>query len=230
MTNAQNSAATAPGVSPLDGPSVPPASGGPPQQLVVLLHGLGANGDDLISLAPFFAEQLPDALFVAPNAPTPNDMAPFGLQWFSMRDTSPAAMLAGIRGVTPSLHAFLETACRSLNLPTEAAALVGFSQGAMLSLYAGYRWEHPIAGILGYSGALLGGETLEAEATFEVPAMLIHGADDPVIPAQALDLSVQALQQAGLPVESDLRPGLGHSIDEEGAARGRAFLASVLGV
>ena len=60
----------------LEGPSLEPASGGPAKQLIVLLHGYGADGNDLIGLAPHFAEALPDAAFVSPHAPFPCEMAP----------------------------------------------------------------------------------------------------------------------------------------------------------
>ena len=62
----------------LSGPSYPPQSGGAAKRLVILLHGLGADGNDLIGLAPYWAPLLPDAEFLSPNAPFPCDMAPYG--------------------------------------------------------------------------------------------------------------------------------------------------------
>ena len=81
----------------LDGPRFGPAAGGAAQQLVILLHGLGADGQDLIGIAPHWAQVLPNAAFVSPNAPFPCDMAPYGYQWFSVQDRSPEAMLSGVR-------------------------------------------------------------------------------------------------------------------------------------
>src|SRR5258707_2429355 len=118
---------------PLSGPSRPPAGGGKPQRLVILLHGLGADGNDLIGLAPVWAQILPDAEFIAPNAPFPCDMAPYGFQWFSFQDRTPEAVLAGVRAAAPMLDAFIDDALAARGLVAGDAALVGFSQGPMMS-------------------------------------------------------------------------------------------------
>ena len=133
----------------LSGPSRPPASGGRPSRLVILLHGLGADGNDLIGLAPYWAPQLPTAEFVAPNAPFPCDMAPYGYQWFSAQDRSPAAVLAGVRAAAPLLDDFIDDALAERALDDGDLALVGFSQGTMMSLFVGLRRAKPAAGIVG---------------------------------------------------------------------------------
>ena len=79
----------------LDGPRQDPAKGGEADALVVLLHGLGADGNDLFGLVPHLAQVLPGAAFVSPHAPFPCDMAPFGRQWFSLQDRTADAMLGG---------------------------------------------------------------------------------------------------------------------------------------
>jgi phospholipase/carboxylesterase len=141
---------------------MPPRTGRPPRQLIVLLHGVGADGNDLIALAPALAQSLPDAAFVAPDAPAPCDMAPFGRQWFSLRDRRPAALLLGVQAVAPLLDAFLDAELERHRLADHQLALVGFSQGAMTALYVAPR--RAIAGVLGFSGALLGGERLAAQS------------------------------------------------------------------
>jgi phospholipase/carboxylesterase len=212
----------------LDGPSRKPASGGKPRQLVLLLHGLGADGNDLIGLAPYWAPLLPDAEFVAPHAPFPCDMAPFGRQWFSLQDRSPATILAGVRAAAPILDAFLDQALASRGLDESQLALVGFSQGTMMSLYVGLRRAKTPAGILGYSGALVGGESLAPEIRARPPVLLVHGDADEVVPPQALPMAVQTLKAARVPVDSLICPGLGHSIDEAGLRRGGQFLSDTL--
>src|SRR5215472_1628831 len=139
----------------LSGPVRKPAAGGAPRQLVILLHGLGADGNDLIGLAPYWAPLLPEAEFVSPNAPFPCDMASYGYQWFSAQDRSPAAVLAGVRAAAPMLDAFIDEALAERRLSDNDMALVGFSQGTMMSLFVGLRRSHAAAGILGYSGRLL---------------------------------------------------------------------------
>lgn len=210
----------------LSGPRLPPRAGGPPGQLVVLLHGVGADGNDLIGLAPALAERLPHAAFVAPNAPQPCDMAPFGYQWFSLQERSPPALLAGVAATAPLLDAFLDAELGRHGLADHQLALVGFSQGAMLSLYVAPRRARPMAAVLGYSGALIGAETLAAQARSRPPVFLIHGDADEVVPVQALHAAVHGLQAADIPVTWAVHDGLPHAIDPEGIAHGAAFLAA----
>src|ERR1700758_4979835 len=109
----------------LSGPSRPPAAGGKPKQLVILLHGLGADGNDLIGLAPYWAPLLPDAEFISPNAPFPCDMAPFGYQWLSARDPSPEARLSGARAAAGILNDFIDESLELRSLSDSELALVG---------------------------------------------------------------------------------------------------------
>jgi phospholipase/carboxylesterase len=212
----------------LSGPSRPPASGGRPSRLVILLHGLGADGNDLIGLAPYWARLLPTAEFVSPNAPFPCDMAPYGYQWFSAQDRSPAAVLAGVRAAAPLLDAFIDDALAERALDDGDLALVGFSQGTMMSLFVGLRRAKPAAGIVGFSGRLLAPELLAGELRSHPRTLLVHGTDDPLVPYESLAAAEAALKRAEVPVDTLTCPGIGHSIDENGLRRGGAFLKDVL--
>lgn len=213
----------------LSGPIHKPESGGKPRQLVILLHGLGADGNDLIGLAPVLAQVLPDAEFVSPNAPFPCDMAPYGRQWFSLQDRSPATILAGVRAAAPILDAFIDEALESRGLAEKDLALIGFSQGTMMSLYVGLRRARAVAGIVGFSGALVGAELLAGEIRSRPRVLLVHGDADTMVPFQALAMAESALKAAGVPVETLTCPGLGHGIDEAGLKAGARFLTEVLG-
>jgi len=206
----------------------PPAAGGAPRALVVLLHGLGANGADLMGLAPYWAERLPHAAFVAPDAPEPCDMAPFGFQWFSLQDRNPLAMMRGVAAAAPVLDAFLDEVLAEQGLEGDRLALVGFSQGTMMSLHVGLRRARAPAAIVGFSGALLAGPELFLQIRARPPVLLIHGDADPVVPVSALDAAAIGLRAVGVAVETERRPGLGHSIDDVGLERGGAFLAHAL--
>ncbi|MBM3558341.1 MAG: phospholipase [Alphaproteobacteria bacterium] len=214
---------------PLDGPSFGPATGGRPDSLVVLLHGLGADGNDLIGLAPAFAQALPGTLFVSPDAPQPCDMAPYGRQWFSLQDRRPATIEAGVRAAASILDAFLDGLLAGHGLGGDRLALVGFSQGTMMSLHVGLRRTAGPAAIVGYSGSLVTGNKLPAEIVSRPPVLLVHGDADPILPPSALDFAEAALKAAGVPVDAHLRPGLPHSIDEEGVRLGTALLVRTLG-
>jgi phospholipase/carboxylesterase len=218
-----------PGLLELSGPSQPPAAGGKPRRLVVLLHGYGSDGNDLIGLAPHWARQIPDAEFLSPHAPFPCEGAPFGHQWFSFADRSPAAILAGAKAAAAILDAFLDEALAARGLTDDDLALVGFSQGTMMSLYVAPRRPRALAGVVGYSGALLGAEDLAAEIRSRPPMLLVHGEADPVVPFAELARAAAALKAAGLAVTTEARPRLPHSIDEQGLLLGGRFLARVLG-
>jgi phospholipase/carboxylesterase len=215
-------------MSRLFGPSRPPAAGGRPRRLVILLHGLGADGNDLIGLAPYWSRLLPGAEFLSPNAPFPCDMAPYGYQWFSSQDRSREAVLGGVRAAAPILDAFIDEALDERGLAPSDLALVGFSQGTMMSLFVGLRRAEPVAGIVGFSGRLLAPELLAAELRSRPPVLLVHGSEDPVVPYTSLADAEAALKEAGVPVETATSFGTGHSIDEEGLRRAGSFLAQAL--
>jgi phospholipase/carboxylesterase len=212
----------------LTGPSRPPLSGGKPRRLVILLHGLGADGNDLIGLQQRWGRVVPDAEFISPNAPFPCDMAPYGYQWFSVQDRTPAALLAGLRAAVPSLDAFIDEELQKRGLTEADTALVGFSQGTMMSLHVGLRRAKPLAGILGYSGRLIAPELLASELRSRPPVLLVHGTHDPLVPFESLADAEAALKAAGVPVETLACPGIEHAIDPEGLQRGGAFLKQVL--
>ena len=213
----------------LSGPSLPPADDGRPEQLVILLHGVGADGNDLIGLAPHFQQVLPGALFVSPDAPFRYDMAPFGHQWFSIRDFDRSSRLAGVRSAAPILDAFIDTTLAEHRLGEDRLALIGFSQGTMMSLYVGLRRQARLAGIIGYSGMLVGEERLADEIRSRPPVLLVHGEADPLLPVSALAGAVAGLEAVDVTVESYVRPGLGHGIDEQGVRLGMGFLARIFG-
>lgn len=213
----------------LDGPSVPPASRGPARSLVVLLHGWGANGDDLIGLAPAWARALPHARFVSPHAPDPCDQNPMGLQWFGFMDASPRALLTGAERARGLIDAFLDAELARLGLGDDRLALVGFSQGAMMALHVGLRRARPCGAIVGYSGALIGSHELSGAVRARPPILLVHGDADQVVPVASLHEAIGALAAAEVPAQFHVARGLGHGIDEEGLAIGGAFLAANLG-
>lgn len=207
----------------LDGPRFG-REAGEARELVILLHGLGADGNDLIGLAPYFARTLPEAAFVSPHAPFPCDMAPFGHQWFSFQDRDPRAVLGGVRAAAPHLDAFIDRELDRHGLADDRLALVGFSQGTMMALHVALRRARPCAAIVGYSGMLIAPETLAAEIRSRPPVLLVHGTADELIAFQAMAAAQAGLEAAGVSVRSHARPGLGHGIDEEGIRLGAAML------
>jgi len=213
----------------LDGPRLEPRSGAA-RQLVVFLHGYGADGNDLIEIGRAWQGLLPHAAFVSPHAPRPCGQAPTGREWFPLTFRNPDERWNGVNAAAPGLNAFLDAELKRRNLPPSALALVGFSQGTMMALHVGLRRALPPAGIVGYSGMLImPGDTMSeafaAEIKSRPPVLLIHGDEDQLIPVQAVNHSAQGLSAVGVPAEWHISPGVGHGIDEEGLRQGGEFLA-----
>ena len=217
--------ADAPGL--LDGPRYGPKGGRKAEALVVLCHGLGADGHDLIDLAPYWEKSLPGACFVAPDAPEQNGMGPFGRQWFDLTDRTPAHLEAGVRRAAAHLDAFIDAELARLGLPETEYALMGFSQGAMTALFTGLRRAPGPRGILAFSGALIAPERLAAERANEAPVLIVHGEEDAVLPASLSRQAEQQLEEAGVAVEALYVPRLGHGIDDAGLSAGALFLQRV---
>jgi len=214
---------------PLDGPRLEPKSGRA-KQLVVFLHGYGADGNDLIDIGRAWQNLLPDAAFISPHAPRPCGQAPVGREWFPLTFRDPNERWTGVNMAAPGLNDFLDTELARHGLPGQALALVGFSQGTMMSLHVGLRRRVAPAAIVGYSGMLVlpgdaDPEAIEAEVTAKPPVLLVHGAQDELIPAAALFHGAEGLAALGVPIEWHLSAGIGHGIDQEGLRHGGEFLA-----
>ncbi len=181
----------------LNGPFLAAPSGNI-KQLVILLHGLGADGNDLFGLAEEFAEALPDAAFISPNAPEPCDMAPYGYQWFSLQSRVDAVMLQGVQKVAPTLDAFIDAQKAQHGLQDGQIALLGFSQGTMTALHVALRRPQALAGVVGFSGAMVAPQLLPQEITAKPPICLIHGMADTVVPFAAMAMAEAALRGAGV--------------------------------
>ncbi|HEX4199451.1 MAG TPA: dienelactone hydrolase family protein [Caulobacteraceae bacterium] len=208
----------------LNGPRLAPASGGDPKSIVIFTHGYGSNGEDLIGLAPHWREALPDTVFVSPNAPEAVPGYPGGYQWWAIGGPD---RVAGVRGAAPVLDAFIDAELARYGLTEERLALVGFSQGTMMALHVGPRRKRPLAGIVGYSGALV--DPTADDILTRPPILLAHGDADPMVPVAAFNAARDALQRQGFEVAGHVSPGLGHSIDLPGLTLGQRFLTRVLG-
>jgi phospholipase/carboxylesterase len=193
--------------------------------LVVLLHGYGASGDDLIGLSNAWQGALPETVFIAPHAP---ERLPYqehgGYQWFPLTFRDHGELWRGVCSAAPVLNRYLDAELARYRMEQRRLALVGFSQGTMLALHVGLRRGIAPAAIIGYSGVIAGPEHLKRDIRARPPVQLTHGEQDPVVPLEALHITREALATAGIPVEWHVRPGLAHGIDPQGLKLGGAFL------
>jgi phospholipase/carboxylesterase len=206
----------------IDGPRMPPAAGGKPNALVILCHGYGSNGEDLIGLAPYWARALPNAQFVSPNAPEPLPGMPGAYQWWDLMRGGDRA--AGAARAGDVLNRFIDQELARYQLDDSRCALAGFSQGTMMALHVGLRRQKQLAGIIGFSGTLIAPDALKDEMRSKPPVMLIHGDQDDRIPVTASLSAADALCAAGHAAQWHISYGIGHSIAPDGLDLGAAFL------
>jgi phospholipase/carboxylesterase len=218
------------------GPRLPPASGSQPKQLVILLHGYGADGNDLIELGRAWQPWLPDAAFFAPHAPDP---LPYegasGRQWFPLTMRDPHERWRGVNAAAPGLDALIDAELASHGLDAGRLAIVGFSQGTMMALHVGLRRPDPVGAVVGFSGMVVleegeGPESLRGAVRAKAPILLVHGDQDDVIPVDALFLTMDALTAAEVPCQWHLSLGVAHGIDGEALRQGGLFLAQAFGL
>ena len=221
-------------MTPIDGPRIA-ARSGKARQLVVFLHGYGADGNDLIDIGRSWQGALPDATFVSPHAPEPCAGSPYGRQWFGLTFRVRNERWNGVNAAHPTLTAFLDTELTRHGVGPESLALVGFSQGTMMALHTGLRRAAAPAALIGYSGILITPEdqpatAMRADVTSRPPVFLAHGDEDTVIPPEALAYSAEGLSSLNIAVSTHMSKGIGHGIDGDGLNLGGAFLAKAFAV
>ena len=217
----------------LNGPRLEPRAGGAARQLVIFLHGYGADGNDLIEIGRAWQPLMPHAAFVSPHAAEPCGQVPMGRQWFPLTFRDPDERWRGVNKAAPILEAFLDAELKRRSLPPSSLALVGFSQGTMMALHVGLRRSIAPLAIVGYSGLLVvlseGDVTkIAPEIRSRPPILLVHGDRDDLIPIEALFLASSGLAALEIPVEWHLSAGVGHGIDQEGLRHGGEFLCRAI--
>jgi phospholipase/carboxylesterase len=200
---------------PLSGPMLPPRSGQAPKQLMVLLHGYGSDGADLISLGSYWGDTMPEMLFVSPNAPDACDINPAGYQWFPLQTDRTIGRVEGAGAGREIIVNFLIDLWGQTGLKPQDTFLVGFSQGAMMALHVGLSLDEPVAGIVSFSGALVPPAGLE-EDKFPKPAVaLIHGDLDSVVDPRLTEEASITLQRLGYDVSYHRSPTTAHGISPD---------------
>ena len=212
----------------ISGPIIEPSSGNSPKQMIIFVHGYGADGNDLIGLANYFQSTLPEAIFLSPHAPEACSMNPSGYQWFDLTSTDPAVLWSKILVAADHLNEFIDSKLLEYNIAEENLALIGFSQGTMMSLHVSLRRKNTMAAVLGYSGRLIGADLLKDDLISKPSIYLIHGDQDPMVPYQESLTAEKVLKEYSIDIKTHISENTQHSIAEDGLRIGVDFLASKL--
>ena len=212
----------------LNGPLLPPRSDRPATQAVILLHGYGADGSDLISLGQHWGQLLPDAMFIAPNAPEPCSGSPFGFQWFPLNVDRIAGRIEGAKNAAPILREFLTDLWAQTGIAPRNTILAGFSQGAMMSLHVGTSLDEELAGIVAFSGAFVAADGFAEGKFAKPPVTLIHGELDQVVDPNLSRQAATELSASGVEVSLHISPNTAHGIAPDGLDFATSFLMARL--
>ena len=205
-----------------------PKSGRRPKQLVVLLHGYGSDGNDLITLGGYWQQTLRDALFVAPNASAPCAENPFGYQWFPLDLERTISRVTGAPEAREGIVSFLIDLWAQTGLWARDTLLVGFSQGAMMALHVGLSLDEAPMGIVSFSGALIPPEGLEEGHLPKPPVCLVHGDLDQVVDPRLSQEASIVLQAHGYDVSYHVSSGVAHGIAPDGLEFATNFILAQL--
>ncbi|WP_343207329.1 alpha/beta hydrolase [Agrobacterium rosae] len=197
------------------------------ENLVIMLHGVGSSGDDLAPLANSWKDDLPGAVFVSPNGPSPSSFGS-GYQWFSVAGVTEENRSGRIEQARPSFDQVISAIVEENGFAErlDRVAFVGFSQGTIMALDAVASGRWPVGAVVGFSGRLA--SPVPLEPALQTPILLVHGSADPVIPVAETTKAAATLQALGMTVTTVILPGLPHTISAEGAAQAGRFLADVI--
>ena len=208
----------------LDVTSVSPLSKNKPRQAIVLCHGYGGDGKNISTLAINWQRFLPDAIFLCPNAPEVCTDNPQGYQWFDMTSEKEEMMFEKSLAAEEKLNTFLDQVVNNFQLESSNLALVGFSQGCMMSIQAGLKRKEQINCIIGYSGKVINQKHLLENINSKPKIFLMHGANDTIVSPTHLLEAKAYLKKCGLKIKTKLFKNCEHNISVEGTSLGLAFL------
>jgi len=204
--------------------TIDPLSNNKPKQAIILCHGYGGDGKDIGMLAIHWRRFLPDAVFLCPDAPEVCSINPQGFQWFDLSSEKEDIILEKSLVAEEKLTLFLDQVMETLQLEAKNLALVGFSQGCMISIQAGLKNKKKINCIIGYSGKVINKEHLSNNINAKPKVFLMHGDNDIIVPPTHLLESKEYLVNHGIKVKTKIFKDCEHKIPVEGTSLGLDFL------
>lgn len=192
----------------------------PRQRLMVVLHGVGSNADNIFPLAKTLSSFAPDADVLVPDGLFPWSGGPNAREWYSLQNIDDLQRADRVEPAGVALSAWLDEELAKRKLDGSKLIVVGFSQGAGLAQWlAVRRTPAPVAISLSGRFAVQGDQRAEGARV-----LIVHGTNDPVVPVSNAEASRAALLARGANVEVELIPGLGHSVDARVLERVQRFL------
>ena len=208
----------------LDVTSVFPLSKSKPRQAIILCHGYGGDGKDISALAINWQRFLPEAIFLCPNAPETCAVNPQGYQWFDLTSEKDEIILEKSLVAEEKLNIFLDQVFDNFQLEPTNLALVGFSQGCMMSIQVGLKKKEQINCLVGYSGKIINQQHLSDNINSKPKIFLMHGANDTIVSPTHLLEAKEYLANRGLKIKTRLFKDCEHRIPVEGSSLGLGFL------
>ena len=204
--------------------SISPMSKNKPRQAIILCHGYGGDGKDISILAVNWQRFLPHAIFLCPNAPEICAVNPGGYQWFDLTSEKEEVILEKSLIAEEKLIKFLDEVLENFNLEPANLALVGFSQGCMISIQVALKKKEQINCLLGYSGKVINQKHLSENINSKPKIFLMHGADDNIVSPNHLLEAKEFFAKQKLKIKTKLFKNCEHRISIEGSSMGLAFL------
>ena len=208
----------------LEAISISPFSKNKPQQVIVLCHGYGGDGKDISTLAINWQRFLPEAIFLCPNAPEICAVNPQGYQWFDLSSDKEELILEKSLIAEEKLNTFIDQILNDFQLEPNNLALVGFSQGCMISIQIALKKKKQISSLIGYSGKIINQKHLSDNIHSKPKIFLMHGANDTLVPPTYLLEAKEYLVKHGLKIKTKLFKDCEHRIPVEGISLGLGFL------
>ena len=208
----------------LDVVTTKPLSNNKAKQAVILCHGYGGDGNDISTLAINWQRFLPEAIFLSPNAPEVCSVNPKGFQWFDLATEKEDVILEKSLLAEEKLNAFLDEVLNDLQLEPKNLALVGFSQGCMISIQVALKNKKQVSCVIGYSGKVINQKHLSNNINSKPKLFLMHGDNDTIVSPTHLLEAKEYFANHGIKIKTKIFKNCEHRIPVEGTSLGLQFL------
>ena len=203
---------------------IKPSSKSSPKNVVILCHGYGGDGKDISILANYWKTFLPDTLFICPDAPEICKVNQDGFQWFDLMDQTVEETLSKSLIAENTLDNFINEVVSENELNFKDVALVGFSQGCMISMQTALKKKDQIKCLIGYSGKILNIKHLNQNINSKPEIFLMHGDKDQIVPINFLLEAKEFFNKNDYKIQTKIFKNCEHRIPTEGSSIGLEFL------